>query len=59
MLVIGGHFPDQNICDSPEAFGAHNLNLTAMVEADKWIGYNASQTKYTVPKEVSDVIGGG
>ncbi|RPA75607.1 hypothetical protein BJ508DRAFT_214325, partial [Ascobolus immersus RN42] len=59
MLVIGGHFPEQTICDSPEAFGAHNLNLTANTEADKWIGYNASQTRYTVPKEISDVIGGG
>ena len=60
MFVIGGTFPLSDMCDTPEQWGMHNLDLGRQnpTGAD-WLLYDPKKKGYVVPKDISDEIGGG
>ncbi|QDS75309.1 hypothetical protein FKW77_001487 [Venturia effusa] len=61
MIVMGGTFPNATNCDVPAIFGLHNLDLGKNnAEGAKWAKFKGNKSsKYKVPSEISDVIGGG
>ncbi|KAI5805208.1 hypothetical protein EDC01DRAFT_361808 [Geopyxis carbonaria] len=61
MAVIGGTYPhDQQFCDLPQAQGSHYMDLgRSNVESVQWFGYRKSLKTYNVPRDISQVIGGG
>jgi len=63
MLIIGGTFPapgDADMCDAPNVWGTHNLDLCNKPSNEPpWQTFNSNLTNYTVPSEIVDVIGGG
>lgn len=62
MIIIGGEFPvqDPTFCDSPEAWGTHNLNLGKNGPSNSiWDTFFPNITTYTVPPEIIARIGGG
>ncbi|KAI5779913.1 hypothetical protein DFH27DRAFT_489065 [Peziza echinospora] len=59
MIVMGGHFPGDDKCDSPEAFGVHNMDLSNQnTEKAVWYGYTKVNTAYKVPEAIVNVVGG-
>jgi hypothetical protein len=60
MLIIGGTFPEDQVCDSPDLFGTHNLNLGGNGPAkSQWDVFSPNITTYQVPPEIIANIGGG
>lgn len=57
MLVIGGTFPINDTCDSPELWGVHNADI-GKVSGKAWNTYDPNITSYKVPPEIMGVIGG-
>jgi hypothetical protein len=64
MLVIGGKFPDTNICDTASyAWGQHNLwtgefNNLGDDNETYWALYNPNVTTNVVPADIYNVVGG-
>jgi hypothetical protein len=59
MLIIGGHFPLIDDCDAPEQWGTHNADLGRQNNnSSPWALYEPDKTRYAVPSDVVDVIGG-
>lgn len=59
MLIIGGHFPLTQDCDTPSQWGTHNADLGRQnKESEPWALYEPDKTKYAVPSDVIQVIGG-
>lgn len=61
MLLIGGYWPDASYtaCDASMIWGSHNLNLGSDNDEQKpWYHYLPSLTKYSVPPNLTAVIGG-
>ena len=60
MIIMGGYFPDQTICDVPAGFGVHNLDMSAYNElTTMWYGYSKKDNGYLVPQAVVNAVGGG
>ena len=60
MLIIGGWFPEQYQCDSPEVQGQHGMNLGYNGEKKAlWDKYDPTLTTYFVPTPILSAIGGG
>ncbi|SPN98500.1 uncharacterized protein DNG_01545 [Cephalotrichum gorgonifer] len=60
MLVIGGWFPATDMCDTPEQWGVHNVDLGRQnPDGAIWALYEPEKKGYVVPKNIIDVIGGG
>jgi hypothetical protein len=60
MLIIGGWFPSNDICDSPNSFGQHNMNLGYNGAGKSlWDKYDPNLSRYFVPTPVISVVGGG
>lgn len=60
MIVIGGWFPMQSDCDSPDTQGLHNMILgNNTAKGTMWDQYDAKLSKYAVPAAVVSAIGGG
>lgn len=60
MLIIGGSFPLTDMCDTPEQWGVHNLDMGRQnQDGAVWMLYDPEKKGYVVPKDISDVIGGG
>ena len=59
MIVMGGYFPNQTMCDLPLGFGVHNLDMSGYNEAGEvWYGYSKMDKEYLVPQAVLNVVGG-
>jgi hypothetical protein len=63
MLIIGGTFPapgDSDMCDAPNVWGTHNLDLcNKPSDVSQWQTFNSNLANYTVPAEIIDIVGGG
>lgn len=60
MIVIGGWFPDTNVCDSKNTQGQHNMNLGYNGERKVlWDKYDPKASTYFVPTPIISAIGGG
>ena len=60
MLIIGGTFPLSDMCDTPEQWGVHNLDLGRQnPDGAIWMLYDPRKKGYVVPKDITDIIGGG
>ncbi len=60
MIIIGGWFPNSDVCDSPEMQGQHGMNLGYNGEKQAlWDKYDPKLSTYSVPTPVISVIGGG
>lgn len=60
MIIVGGHFPLMEDCDVPDQWGTHNADLGRQNDDESpWALYEPDKTKYVVPSDVVDVIGGG
>jgi hypothetical protein len=60
MIIIGGWFPESNVCDSREVQGQHNMNLGYNGEKKAiWDKYVPDQSSYSVPTPIIAAIGGG
>jgi hypothetical protein len=60
MLIIGGTFPTDDNCDSPDVWGTHNLNLGGDGPGNsKWDLFYPNISTYSVPPELIARIGGG
>ena len=60
MIIIGGWFPESNVCESPEVQGQHNMNLGYNGEKKAiWDKYVPDQSSYSVPTPIIAAIGGG
>ena len=59
MLIIGGTFPLGDVCDAPEVWGTHSLDLGKQ-NPDKamWYNYRPNVTSYVVPDEIISKVGG-
>ncbi|KAF1846853.1 uncharacterized protein K460DRAFT_425442 [Cucurbitaria berberidis CBS 394.84] len=62
MIVMGGYYTNatQPMCDIPKIGGQHGLPLgqEAVERGQTWLGLMSNVTKYRVPKNITDVIGG-
>jgi hypothetical protein len=59
MIVVGGYFPYDKECDSPEIWGTHSLDLSSIdPNATEWTDFRPSGRNYSVPLEIIAVIGG-
>lgn len=60
MLIIGGTFPLSDMCDTPDQWGVHNMDMGRQNQ-DKalWMLYDPHKGDYVVPSNISDEIGGG
>lgn len=59
MLIVGGTFPLTDMCDTPEQWGSHNLDLGRQnPDRAVWMLYDPEKEGYLVPSDVTDVIGG-
>lgn len=59
MLIIGGTFPNDQDCDTPNQYGTHNLNLGANGPLNSaWDLFYPNITTYQVPPAIIDKIGG-
>ena len=59
MLIIGGTFPTSDMCDAPDVFGTHNLDLGKQnPKGAEWNLFNPNLTSYKVPSEIINVVGG-
>ncbi|KAK3322153.1 hypothetical protein B0H66DRAFT_192462 [Apodospora peruviana] len=60
MLIVGGTFPTSGgLCDVPDQFGTHNLDLGQQnPEHAPWYLFSPNLTTYAVPKPIRDVVGG-
>ncbi|RPA80742.1 hypothetical protein BJ508DRAFT_362404 [Ascobolus immersus RN42] len=62
MLIIGGTFPrdmEVEACDVPAIQGVHNLVMGKQnAEKGFWGMFQPNLTKYELPKDIIDVIGG-
>lgn len=61
MLIIGGTFPYSDDCDpAPGAQGGHYLDLgRANTDLAVWYGYRKDLKGYSLPEDITKVIGGG
>jgi len=60
MIVIGGYFPNNTICDNPPTYGMHGLSFGKENSKNaKWAAPNLNLTTYRVPDEIATTIGGG
>ncbi|KAL2105526.1 hypothetical protein VUR80DRAFT_8233 [Thermomyces stellatus] len=60
MLIIAGTFPLSDMCDTPEKWGVHNLDLGRQnPDGAVWMLFDPEKKGYVVPKDISDAIGGG
>jgi hypothetical protein len=60
MLVIGGWFPQTDMCDSLNTQGQHNVNLGYNGQQKAlWDKYNPTLSSYSVPTPIISAIGGG
>ena len=60
MIVMGGNFTNDTICDVPSIQGQHNLNLGKDDPTNaKWVSFQNNITGYNVPSEIIAVVGGG
>lgn len=61
MIVMGGYFPNSSDteCDVADSWGIHNLNL-GRDNRDKanWYQFLPNLTTYTLPDELTSVVGG-
>jgi hypothetical protein len=58
MLVIGGTFPDDQNCDSPNVMGTHNIDLGSGNSSKKWAVFDPASPPYLIPPELVMRIGG-
>lgn len=60
MIIVGGSFPkDRSTCDSPNAWGTHNLELNEPAPGSiVWNTYQPNSTTYAVPSAIINIIGG-
>lgn len=60
MIIIGGTFPLSDMCDTPDQWGVHSLDMGRQ-NKDKavWFLYDPEKGGYVVPKDISGEIGGG
>ncbi|PSN61858.1 hypothetical protein BS50DRAFT_625213 [Corynespora cassiicola Philippines] len=59
MMVIGGYFPNTSVCDVPDVYGQHNVDLGMIEESGVlWEKFNHSNPPYRVPPRVVEVVGG-
>lgn len=60
MIIMGGTYPNQTICDLPAVQGQHNLNLGKdNAQNTQWHAFEPNVTSYKVPSEVIATVGGG
>lgn len=60
MLIIGGWFTNSDVCDSPNGWGQHNMNLGMNGQSKAiWDKYDPKLAIYFVPTPIIKVIGGG
>lgn len=60
MLIIGGTFPLSDMCDTPDQWGVHNLDLGRQnPDGAVWMLYDPKKGGYVVPRDISGEIGGG
>ncbi|KAI9706253.1 MAG: hypothetical protein M1820_004828 [Bogoriella megaspora] len=59
MLIIGGTFPLDDDCDSPNVYGTHNLNMGQNgPQNSTWDLFYPNITKYSVPPAIVSAVGG-
>jgi hypothetical protein len=61
MIIMGGNFPNPSVksCDAAQVWGMHNLNLGANNDLGaKWYDFLPDLNTYTVPSNLTTVIGG-
>ncbi|KAL6356259.1 hypothetical protein LRP88_09852 [Fusarium phalaenopsidis] len=59
MFVHGGFFPLNDVCDVPDQWGLHLMDLGRQNENKApWALYEPDKTKYVVPTDVIKVVGG-
>jgi hypothetical protein len=59
MLVMGGTFPNNSMCDAAPVYGFHNLDLGQSSASDPmWLAFNYSKQGYDVPPAIISVVGG-
>lgn len=59
MIVMGGTFPNDTVCDVPTVFGLHNMDMGKQNKDNaKWASFNNTKQTYRVPSEVVAIVGG-
>ena len=59
MLIIGGSFPVSDMCDTPEQWGVHNLDMGRRnSDGAVWQLYDPAKKGYVVPWDIRNVVGG-
>lgn len=59
MIVMGGTYPSSDVCDSPNSFAQHNVDLGELNDSKApWYIFRNDNPPYRVPSALTKIIGG-